>query len=413
MGIFDFFKKETRATTIPNGSISVSDPRIAEIFNGAIMGGVSASGVSVNIDKALGVPAIWAAVNFLSGTMGGLPLNLYRRTGDGRKKINSGLAKILHNAVNDNTSSFEWRKGMFDQVFTGGRAFTYIERNAAGTVVNLIPLDPAVMTVKRNGLVKTYEMKVQGGNPVEYDANQIIDIPFMLKSDGTSHRSPIMSNKDVIGLAIAANDYGSRFFQNGGVPPFVVTGAFQSPGALGRAGEDMLAAIKKAANEKRQALVLPSGLEINSLGVDPEKTQLVELQRFIIEQVARIYSMPPTFLQDLTHGTYSNTEQQDLHLVKHTLRRWVVQFEQELNLKLFGRSSDRVFVEFNLDGLLRGDFKARMDGYSVAVQNAIMKPNEIRRKENLPDEDDGDQLMIQGATVPISNQLNLPPQEGE
>ena len=168
--------------------------------------------------------------------------------------------------------------------------------------------------------------------------------------------------------------------------------------------------MKRAAKEGRQALTLPHGLEIKPIGSDPEKTQLLETQRFCVEQIARIYSLPPTFLQDLTHGTYSNTEQQDLHFAKHTLKRWVEQFEQELNLKLFGRESD-MFVEFSMDGLLRGDFKARMDGYAQGIQNGVMTPNEARRMENRPEMDAGNELMIQGATVPIKNQLQEPSNE--
>jgi HK97 family phage portal protein len=130
--------------------------------------------------------------------------------------------------------------------------------------------------------------------------------------------------------------------------------------------------------------------------------QLLELQRFSIEQIARIYSLPPVFLQDLTHGTFSNTEQQDLHFVKHTVKRWVEQFEQEMNLKFFGRGSD-FYVEFNVDGLLRGDLKSRMEAYAVSIQNAIRTPDEIRAIENLPAKGAND-LLIQGATVPLGSQ---------
>jgi len=404
MGFLDRFLPERRGTVFADSSIPVSSDSIVQIFNG--LGGVSASGVVVNIDKALGVPSVWAAVNFLSGTMAGLPLNLYKRTKDGRERVRNGLATILHDAVNDGMSSFDWRKYTFDQIFTGGRGFTYIERNASGSVVNLFPLNPENMEVERDGLRKTYIYKSDGKTTV-YAENEIIDLPFMLRSDGLKHRSPIMSNKDAIGLAISATEYGSRFFQNGGVPPFVVTGGFQSGGSMNRASDDLDAAVKKAAKDARQALVLPSGLEVKPIGADPEKSQLVELQRFVIEQIARVYSLPPVFLQDLTHGTFSNTEQQDLHLTKHTIRRWIEAFEQEINLKLFGRVSNRLFAEFNLDGLLRGDFATRMGGYATGIQNGVLKPNEARRKENLPDDPAGDMLMIQGATVPIAKQMSL------
>jgi len=131
--------------------------------------------------------------------------------------------------------------------------------------------------------------------------------------------------------------------------------------------------------------------------------QLIELQRFCIEQIARIYSLPPVFLQDLSNGTYSNVEQQDLHFVKHTLRRWIEQTEQEMNLKLFGRESNKE-VRFNVDSLLRGDLKTRMEGHATSIQNGIKTPNEVREIEGLDPQESGDDLMIQGATVPISVQ---------
>jgi HK97 family phage portal protein len=113
-------------------------------------------------------------------------------------------------------------------------------------------------------------------------------------------------------------------------------------------------------------------------------------------------------LQDLTRGTYSNTEQQDLHFVKHTLKRWIEQFEQELNLKLFPRGS-KLYVEFNVDGLLRGDFKTRMEAHATTIQNGIRTPNEVRDIENMSPMPEGDSLMIQGATVPIGSQnLGVP-----
>ena len=401
MRIRDWFRREQRET--------IEDPRVP-ISNANIMqflgiGGDSAAGERVTIDSALGVPAVWAAVNFLSGTMAGLPLHVYRRTGEGRERVTGGLSNILHDAANEEMSSFEWRKYVFDQVFTHGRGVSFIERNAAGSIINLWPLEPENTAVRMRMGRKLYDYN-DGVRRSTFLASEVIDIPFMLESDRTLHRSPLLTNRHAIGQAQAAMKYASGFFEGGGVPPFAVEGPIQSPAGMQRASDDLGAAMRKAAKENRQALVLPSGHTIRTLGADPEKAQLVESQRFIIEQVARIYSIPPTFLQDLTHGTFSNTEQQDLHFVKHTIKRWVEQAEQEMNLKLFGRNSNSRFVEFNLDGLLRGDFKTRMDGYSQAIQNAVLKPNEARRRENLPDDPQGNQLFVQGATVPLGQQQN-------
>lgn len=363
----------------------------------------SAAGVNVTVDSALGVPAVWAAVNFLSGTIASLPLNHFKKTEKGREKVEESLSAILKNAVNDECSSFDWRKYSFEQTFTGGRQVSYIERSASGRIINIWPLNPDEVTVKRRGGIKLYELR-QGGRVITYKAFEIIDIPFMLAKDQLTARSPIFTNKDTIGLAIAATNYGSRFFQGGGIPPAVLEGPFQSGAAIKRASDDMQDAIKSAYREKRPLVAVPTGHQIKTIGIDPEKSQLVELKAALVIDVARIYSLPPAFLQDLTNGTFSNTEQQDLQLVKHTITRWVKQAEQEFNLKLFGRNNTSEYVEFNLEGLLRGDFVTRMDGYAKAIQNSIYTPAQVHEKENLPSRTDSDVLLIQGATVPLGSQ---------
>lgn len=403
MSIWDRLRKskEELRSSPENPAVPLSASNFAELMGWTWA--KSSSGVSVSVETALGVPAVWSAVNFMSGTLAGLPCNVFRRTSKGREKLTGGLQSILHDAINDEMSSFAWRKALFDAVFTDGRAFAYIERNGAGKVANLWPMDQAKVKVIVDDKGKHYVFEPGAGRPPKtYNSNEVIDIAFMLKSDMITHRSPIMSNRETIGLAIAATNYGSRFFQNGGVPPFVIEGPMTSPAGLKRSSDDLDLAVKQNAKEPRLALALPAGHTIKALGVDPEKSQLVELKRFLIEEIARIYSLPPVFLQDLTHGTYSNTEQQDLFFVKHTLTRWAEQFEQELNLKLFGRSNSQ-YVEMNMDGLLRGDFKTRMDGYAQAIMNGVMMPNEAREKENMETADGGDQLFIQGATIPLAN----------
>jgi len=401
MGLFT--KKEKRhSVENPDNALNVSG--ILELIG---LSNTSASGEKITIDRALSIPAYWAGVNFLSSTIAGLPLNVYRRNKDGRKKVKGGLSSILHDAVNDGMSSFEWRKYSFDRVFTGGRSFTLIDRNSSGVITDLYPLIPEYMKVKTKGGARFYRYNPPGEKPTTYKASEIIDVPFMLKSNGVDCYSPVLTNKDTFGLSLSVSKYGSKFFNDGGVPAFAISGPFQTSKAMNNASEDLSTAIKQANTEKRLVLPIPKDHTITQLGSDPDKTQLVAIKKYQNEEIARILSLPLVFIQDLTNGTYANTEQQDLHLVKHTVKRWIEQLEQELNLKLFGRDNKTLFVEFNLDGLLRGDFKTRMEGYSKGIQNAILTPNEVRRKENLPDYDAGDELMIQGATVPIGTQPNL------
>lgn len=131
---------------------------------------------------------------------------------------------------------------------------------------------------------------------------------------------------------------------------------------------------------------------------------MTDARRFQVEEIARVYQIPPAFLQDLTNGTFSNTEQQDLFFVKHLVGQWVEALDQEMNLKLFGQRNGGRYIEHNVDGLLRGDFASRMAGHAQAIQNAIRTPNEARELENLPALPNGDELLIQGATVPLGTQ---------
>jgi len=398
MGFFDKFRKaETRNLEDPNVPLSA-----ASLFD---WGGTSSSGVRVNEDSALTVPAIWDAVNFLSSTIAKLPIHVYSRA-DG-SKARPEIERLLNFAPSDYESSFEWRKYSFDQVFTYGRSYSIIERNGANQVINIIPVDPREMKVREIPDFSTARKVVQyihekSGKAYSYE--DVIDIAFMRHRDFVSHYGPINTNRDIVGLAIAATKYGSKAFQSGGIPPAVLQGPFQSGAAASRASDDVARTTAKLARDGRPIMALPLGHELKSVGFNPEQMQLVEIKRFLVEEIARIYSLPPTFLQDLTNGTFSNTEQQDLHFVKHTLSRWVRQFEQELTFKLFGRQAD-VEVKIELDGLLRGDVKTRMEAHATAIQNAIRTPNEARALEDLKAMEGGDSLMVQGATVPIAAQV--------
>jgi len=395
MGLFDNFKKaEVRSLENPNTPVS------AENFLHIMGWGdfQSSAGVTGNIDNALGVPAVWAAVNFISGTLASLPLEVYR----GNQRVTDGIGAWLNRAVYPMTSSFQWRKYSYEQVLTGGRSVTLILRNGRGDVTDLVPLDPADLHVQKV-MTSEFPTKTYRSKSRVYQASEVIDLHFMLKHNQIYIRGPVMTNKDIIGLAIAAARYGSKAFQSGGIPPAVLQGPFQSGAAAQRALADIAATTARLAREGRPVMVLPAGHELRSVGFSPEQMQLLELQQFCIEQIARIYSLPPVFLQGLSDGTYSNTEQQDLHFVKHTLRRWIEQSEQEMNLKLFGRDSD-FEVRFNVDSLLLGDLKTRMEAHATAIQNGIKTPNEVREKEGMEPLPAGNDLMIQGATVPIESQ---------
>ena len=392
-----FDARRERRASIENPTVPLSAPNLLQFF-GAELSSVG----PVTPAKALEIPSWFAGTNFLSGALAGLPLQVFEKTEAGRKKVEDGIANVLGKAVNDELTSFMWRKLTFDQTFSEGRSYSWIEKNTRGEVIDIWPLEYAKVTPKRIARKKIYTYR-EGGKSIDFPASDIIDIPMMLKPNGVEHYRPARLFRETFGLAIAVTRYGTRFFENGGVPPFSIEGPFKTAAGREKAERDLTKAFAAAANEWRSAVGLPEGHKVNRVGVNPSELQMIDVQRFLIEQIARILSLPMVFLQDLTRGTFSNTEQQDLHLVKHTLKRWVEQVEQELNLKIFGRDSNR-YVRFNLDGMLRGDFRTRMEGLARGIQTAQITPNEARAYEEREGLEGGDDLLIQGATLPLKNQ---------
>lgn len=359
---------------------------------------------NVTIDIALTVPAVWAAVTFLPRTLAALPLHSYRDTKKGAEKISGGLQTLVHEAPNPEWTSFKLRQHFWQQVFTGGRGLLWIERSGSN-IVGLWPVDPVKAKIKRSATGQTtYEI---GGKL--YPSADIIDVPFMLKADGIGHYGPILQGSKAIQLALAMNDYGSRFFAGGGMPPLALEGPIPAGAEqMKKMMADINRVIDSAKSQQRPVFPMPPGYKFTPVGFEPEKGQMTEARRFQIEEIARIFNLPPVFLQDLTHGTFSNTEQQDLHLVKHLVSQWAESLEQEMNLKMFGQKNGGRFVQHNLDGLLRGDFATRMAGMASAIQNSLLTPDEARALDNRPAKGgNADKLFIQGATVPIDSQDGL------
>ncbi|WP_257575260.1 phage portal protein [Sphingomonas sanguinis] len=353
----------------------------------------------VTIATALEVPAVLDAVTFLSRTLASLPLHAFREGEDKTEKVDGDLQMLLNEAPNAEWSSFAFRQYFWQQVFTGGRGLAWIERRGV-TPVAIWPLDPTRTSVRRKDGRKFYRC----GN-VEYSATDVIDVPFALKANQLDAYGPIHMGRKAIGLAIAMNDFAAGFFVGGGIPPLALEGPLpQGLEAFKRALADIRRAIDLAKRAGQSFFGLPPGHKLTPVGADPAKGQMTEARLFQIQEIARLFGLPPVFLQDLSKGTFSNTEQQDLQLVKHLVGQWAKALEDELNLKLFGQRRRSRKVKHNMDGLQRGDFKSRTEGLARAIQTGQITPNEARALENRPPLPNGDQLYIQGATVPLGHQ---------
>lgn len=360
-------------------------------------------GPTVSVDSALKVPAFAQGVGFLSRTLASLPLTAHRTADASSERIRGGLDTIVNEAFNPEWSSFEARRYFWTQVFLYGRGLLWIERRGT-SIAGLWPLDASTTTVAFEAGRKVYRYNNQ-----VYSASEVIDVPFLLKSDQVTAVSAVAAGEKAIRLALAMNDYASGFFAGGGVPPLALVGKMPSGAeAIARAQKDIKNAIDAAKSKDSPVFPIPPDYDLKPVGFDPEKGQMTEARRFQVEEIARVLGLPPVFLQELSHGTYTNTEQQDLHLTKHVVVQWGSALEQEMNLKLFGQMNNRRYVKHDLNGLMRGDFPTRMQGLTQAIQSAILTPNEARALENRPAMDNGDTLLIQGATVPLGTQPNDP-----
>lgn len=362
------------------------------------LGGVELPAVTT--DSALQVPAVSAAVSFLSRSMANLSLQLHKSTESGSERITGGLATLIEEAPNPEWDSFRLREYFWTQVFTGGRGLLWIERSGSN-IIGIWPITtPGGVTIKRDAKGRTsYDI---GGTV--YPAADVIDVPFMLKSDGLGHYGPIVIGAKAIQLALAMGDYAAKFFAGGGVPPLALEGPLPAgPEAMKRAMADIHRAIETAKGEDKPIFPMPPGHKLTAVGFDPDKGQMTEARRFVVEEIARIWGVPPWFLQDLTNSNFANSENQDLSFVKHLVAHWANKLEQQMNLKLFGQRNGKRYVRHNVDSLLRGDFATRMNALNAGVASAIYTPNEARSFAGLPEhsEDVANGLFIQGAMVPI------------
>ena len=376
------------------------------------MGGSSA-GKNVNERSAMQMTAVYSCVRILAEAVAGLPLHLYRYKEDGGKEraIDNNLYHLLHDEPNKEMNSFIFRETLMTHLLLWGNAYAQIIRNGKGEVVALYPLMPNKMQVDRDENGELYyiytrssdEAKTMEGVTVYLTPRDVLHIPG-LGFDGLVGYSPIAMAKNAIGLAIAIEEYGAKFFANGAAP----SGVLEHPGTIkdpSRLRENWNSTFDGSANSGKVA-VLEEGMKYTPISISPEQAQFLETRKFQIDEIARIFRVPPHMVGDLEKSSFSNIEQQSLEFVKYTLDPWVIRWEQSLSRALLNEDEKRkYFFKFNLEGLLRGDYESRMSGYAVARQNGWMSANDIRELENMdkiPAEDGGDLYLINGNMLPLN-----------
>ena len=374
--------------------------------------GGSTSGKTVTERSAMQMTAVYSCVRILAEAIAGLPLHLYTYKEDGGKEkaIGHPLYLLLHDEPNPEMSSFVFQETLMTHLLLWGNAYAQIIRNGKGEVVALYPLMPNRMTVDRDSsgqLFYSYQMNnsdapTMKAGTVILKPSDVLHIPG-LGFDGLVGYSPIAMAKNAIGLAIATEEYGAKFFANGATPG----GLLEYPGTVkdpDRVRESWNKGFSGSQNAGKVA-ILEEGMKYTPISIAPEQAQFLETLKFQINEIARIFRVPPHMVGDLEKSSFSNIEQQSLEFVKYTLDPWVVRWEQSLSRALFTpEEKKKYFVKFNVEGLLRGDYQSRMKGYATARQNGWMSANDIRELENLdriPAEEGGDLYLINGNMLPL------------
>ena len=377
--------------------------------------GRTTSGKPVNERTAMQTTAVYACVRILAEAVASLPLHVYEYQDDGGKKLvhEHPLYYLLHDEPNPEMTSFVFRETLMSHLLIWGNAYAQIIRDGAGRVLGLYPLLPDKMEVQRDDRGNIYyvysrnsdenPMLKEYGN-IKLKAEDVLHIPG-LGFDGLIGYSPIAMAKNAVGMTLACEEYGASFFANGANPG----GVLEHPGVLKDPSKvrESWNSVYRGVNNAHKIAVLEEGMKYQQIGIPPEEAQFLETRKFQINEIARLYRIPPHMVGDLDKSSFSNIEQQSLEFVKYTLDPWVIRWEQSLQRSLLlPGEKGKYFIKLNVDGLLRGDYQSRMNGYAVGRQNGWFSANDIREMENMnpiPDEEGGNLYLVNGAMTKLAD----------
>ena len=347
---------------------------------------VPLSASAVTPTTAQGVSAVYACVQAISETVASLPLILFERSGDDRKRATAHpLYRVLHDQANPEQTALEFREYMQACVLLRGNAFARIEWDMAGQVKALWPINPDSMQVRRatnGGLVYEYS---KDGTLHRLLAHEVLHLRHRLGDDGILGVSPIAAARGVVELAQAEADHGVNTFRNGAK----LLGVLKFPGKLKPEQRQAIASSWSSqhgggANAGRTA-ILEEGVDFQSVSMTLEDSEWIAARQFSVEEVARLFRCPPTVIGDLRHGNYSNSVEMARQFVTQTLRRHLVAWEQAIAAKLLTEQGRRTyFAQHAVEGLLRGDSANRAAFYSAGIAAGYLLPSEARALEDLP-----------------------------
>ena len=393
-GVFQKFVNKYVWNTEERG-VSLDNPK--QVINGwaldQLFGGVSKSGHSITSESILTLSAVYRAVAIKSGIISSAPFKVYRKTPEGRIEVSNKISYGKYNKVtyfDRATQHFELK----------GNHFAFIKKNGIGRVVGYDLIHPDHVEVLEGENSVVYRVHENGTKEI-YGSDKIIHVPNM--GSGVIGKSVIGYMKDDVSLMFDVRGYGDSFYGSGGKPASLL---LPKMGVTLAQREEMKKSFKEAKSNGGD-VAMPFGWEYKEISVPPAEADWILTNNFSVANIGRWFGVPTQKLGD-SAVKYSNVESMGIEFLQDTMSPIAAKFECEYTNKTFMLSTEEeMYYEFNLDGYLRADSETRAKLYATYIQNGIKKPNEIRKLNNDPADPFGDDLMIQGATVPIKMQQQL------
>lgn len=372
----------------------------AEDFFNRILGSRSSTGKVVTTDESLTISAVWACVQILSNTFAIPALNLYRKEGNIREIQHDNPIQILiHRRPNEYMTAFNWRRTMMMAAAVTGNGYSVIkrdERTGYPTSFEFIRsslVTPCIIEGKLWYGIQGYKSTIP--------ASDMIHLKW-ISQDGIVGMSPLKQAKENIGQAMAIQEYGSKIFAEGGSKRM----ALKTPGKI---QAEQKAAYKKVWNEEiagvenlSKLMFLEGGSELVEIGMSPEDAQMLGVMKFKIEEICRMYGVPLHLVQSLDHATNNNIEHQGIQYVIYTMMAHYVNFEQELDYKLFPDKTD-FYTRHNTNALMRGDMKTEAEYFGKMTDIGVYSINDIRAIKDENPIPDGDAYYVQLNRIPVKD----------
>lgn len=385
---------------------SLRELMYSEKFERWIRSAESITGVTVDEDTVFNLSVVYACINAISQTIGSLPLILYRRVGEGKQRaVDHYLHDILRNNPNPNILPSTFKECLMANTLTWGNGYAEIEFDVMGRPLALWPIAASRVKPRLVGKELVYDITLDN-KIARLPAFRIFHLPG-LSFNGIEGVTPIQKSREAFGMALARQEYAGRYFSNDATPPYAIT----HPGKLGPESYDRLKKeiedMHRGLEKKHRMMLLEGGLTLEKIGIPPADSQLIEGQKHSVSDICRMFRVPPHIIGDLERATFSNIEMQSIEFLTLCIQPWLVKFEEAIQKRVITEDErEKLFSEFLVAGLLRGDIQTRYIAYGTGLDRGFLCVNDVRRMENMNEVDGGDKFykalnMAPVGTIPV------------